>query len=153
MSVVVGYRRIGSPVNKEEGGVRALVVQQAKQRCPTGGVRGVQVSTLCDKFFDDFLVAASCRCMERRFPGFTDSVELTKVLTPLSYERFSVLNKGSWRGFAPTVFSMKNRIPHFGSSCKGLYFCGQSIAVGGGIDAVTEDAFQTAEWIAARERF
>ena len=92
-------------------------------------------------------------CMERRFPGFTDSVELTKVLTPLSYERFSVLNKGSWRGFAPTVFSMKNRIPHFGSSCKGLYFCGQSIAVGGGIDAVTEDAFQTAEWIAARERF
>lgn len=92
-------------------------------------------------------------CMERHFPGFTDAVEVTKVLTPLSYGKLSVLYKGAWRGFAPTALSIKHQIPHFVSSCKGLYFCGQSVAVGGGIDAVTEDAYETVEYLLAKEKF
>lgn len=83
-------------------------------------------------------------CMERRFPGFIDSIETVRTLTPLSYEENADLHKGSWRGFAPTVYSLKNRIPRCVKGCRGLYFCGQSVAVGGGIDAVTEDAYDTA---------
>lgn len=88
-------------------------------------------------------------CLDRRFPGFSDSIETVKTLTPLDYEDNAALYKGSWRGFAPTVFSLKNRMPRTVGNCRGLYFCGQSVAVGGGIDAVTEDAYDTALFIKA----
>lgn len=88
-------------------------------------------------------------CLDRRFPGFTDSIETVKTFTPLDYEENTALYKGSWRGFAPTVFSLKNRMPRTAGNCRGLYFCGQSVAVGGGIDAVTEDAYDTALFIKA----
>lgn len=86
-------------------------------------------------------------CMERRFPGFTDSIETVRTLTPLTYEENAALYKGSWRGFAPTVYSLKNKMPRIIKGCRGLYFCGQSVAIGGGIDAVTEDAYDTAVMI------
>lgn len=88
-------------------------------------------------------------CMERRFPGFIDSIETVRTLTPLSYEENTALYKGSWRGFAPTVYSLKNKMPRVVKECRGLYFCGQSVAVGGGVDAVTEDAYDTALFIEA----
>lgn len=91
-------------------------------------------------------------CLERHFPGFTDSIVSAQVSTPLTYENRSGVRNGAWRGFAPTVLTLRNRIGHTHKGCGGLFFCGQSMAIGGGVDALTEDAYETAQWVENRLR-
>lgn len=107
--------------------------------------KGEEIERQCRLMAVDELNA----CLERRFPGFTDAIETVQVLSPLSYEEKAPLLKGSWRGFAPTPLSEKHKMVRTTPKCRGLYFCGQSVALGGGIDAITEDAYEAADYVEA----
>jgi len=79
------------------------------------------------------LAKAVAEALDKRIPGFKDSIEVTDVATPATYIRYANLYKGSWEGFAPIPSSLKYNIKNTIDGIKGLYLCGQWTTVGGGI--------------------
>lgn len=71
--------------------------------------------------------------IERRYPGFTQEIEVTDVSTPVTYERLTNVYRASYEGFSPTPGAMKTRIQKTVPNIKNLLLCGQWTIAGGGI--------------------
>ena len=77
--------------------------------------------------------------IERRYPGFTQEIEVTDVSTPVTYERLTNVYRASYEGFSPTPKAMKTRIQKTVPNLKNLLLCGQWTAAGGGICTSVQD--------------
>lgn len=79
------------------------------------------------------LADAVADVVEKRIPGFKESIMVTDVSTPATYVRVANLYQGSFEGFAPIPSSLKinikKTIPGLGRFC----ICGQWTTAGGGI--------------------
>jgi len=71
--------------------------------------------------------------IDKRFPGFSEEIEVEDIATPATYIRYANLYKASWEGFAPTPAALKVNIKRTVKGVKGLILAGQWITAGGGL--------------------
>ena len=82
--------------------------------------------------------------IEKRYPGFTQEIEVTDVSTPVTYERLTNVYQASYEGFSPTPEAMKTRIQKTVPDLKNLLLCGQWTIAGGGICTCVQSGKETA---------
>lgn len=83
--------------------------------------------------------------LDKKFPGFKDSIKVLDVSTPATYVRYANVYKGSWEGFAPTPAALKTNIGKTVDGVKNLYLAGQWTTPGGGLCAAVQSGKTTAE--------
>lgn len=71
--------------------------------------------------------------LDKRIPGFAESVRVTDVATPATYIRYANLYKGSFEGFEPTPDVLSVNIKKTIKGLKGLVLAGQWTTAGGGL--------------------
>ena len=85
--------------------------------------------------------------MERRFPGFRDSLKYAELATPRTIERYANKNGGAVAGPKQMIGQhMFNRM-HTKTKWKNLYACGESTVMGTGTPAVTVSGISAANAI------
>lgn len=85
--------------------------------------------------------------MERRFPGFRDSLKYAELATPRTIERYANKNGGAVAGPKQMIGQhMFNRM-HTKTKWKNLYACGESTVMGTGTSAVTVSGISAANAI------
>jgi len=70
--------------------------------------------------------------LERYFPGFSDSVDMTDVATPLTFHRYTANQEGSliaWASVPETPMMLKKKI----KGIKNMYLAGHWVMPGGGV--------------------
>jgi phytoene dehydrogenase-like protein len=76
--------------------------------------------------------------LEKRFPGLTKQVEAVDVATPLTYERYAGLWRGSYEGWLPTSktfgYAMRTTLP----GLQNFSMVGQWVCPGGGLPTVAQ---------------
>ncbi|HWR23600.1 MAG TPA: NAD(P)/FAD-dependent oxidoreductase [Feifaniaceae bacterium] len=77
--------------------------------------------------------------IEKRYPGFTQEIEITDVSTPATYERLTNAYKASFEGFAPVPGMMTKKIQKSVPGIQNLVLCGQWTMAGGGICTCVQD--------------
>lgn len=96
------------------------------------------------------LAGAVADAVERRIPGFKDSIAVVDVSTPATYVRLANLYKASFEGFAPTPAALKTRINHTVPGIKNLILCGQWTTAGGGICTAVSSGKKAAQLAAKK---
>lgn len=85
--------------------------------------------------------------LEKRFPGFINSVILTDLATPSTIQRYCLKNNGAVAGPKQMIGQhMFNRL-HIRSPWPHLFYCGESTAMGTGTPAVTISGLSAANAI------
>jgi len=75
-------------------------------------------------------------CLEQRFPGISDQVEMVDVSTPVTFERFTGNWQGSFEGWLITPQNSDTMMKPMSQTLPGLqnfYMCGQWVEPGGGL--------------------
>lgn len=85
--------------------------------------------------------------LDRKYPGFRESIRVQDVSTPATYLRYTNVYKGSWEGFAPTPAALRANIKKSVDGIKGLYLAGQWTTPGGGLCTAVQSGKATAEAI------
>jgi len=71
--------------------------------------------------------------IDKRFPGFSDMIEMRDMTTPLTYVRYTENWQGSHQGWMITpetgLYHIKNMLPHL----KNFFMAGHWVFVGGGV--------------------
>lgn len=83
--------------------------------------------------------------IEKRFPGFTDEIEVTDVATPATYVRLNSLYKASFEGFTPTPAGLRAKIESTVPGVANLLLAGQWMSPGGGICTAVYSGRQAAK--------
>lgn len=85
--------------------------------------------------------------LESRFGGVKDSLEVTDVATPATYERYTHIWRGSYQGFAPTPAlvgtSFEKKLP----GLRNFYMVGQWVEPAGGLPRAMFSARNVAQII------
>lgn len=77
--------------------------------------------------------------IEKRYPGFTQEIEVTDVSTPVTYERLTNVYKASYEGFAPVRGMLTKRIQKSVPGLNNLVLCGQWTVAGAGMCTCVQD--------------
>jgi phytoene desaturase len=86
-------------------------------------------------------------CLETKYPGITQAVEVIDVATPSTYHRLNNLYLGSYEGFLPLPQALQETIANQIPGIANLYLAGQWITPGGGIPPAILSGIQTAKQI------
>jgi len=68
--------------------------------------------------------------LERRYPGFTDAVEMSETASPITWERYTRAWKGAYMGFIPE--NLLKSMP-LSSKIKNMFLCGIWTQISGGL--------------------
>jgi phytoene dehydrogenase-like protein len=79
------------------------------------------------------IAAEVIETVDKKFPGFGKSVEVTDVATPATYERYTGNWMGSFEGWLMTPKTMLTKIPDTLPGLKDFYMIGQWVMPGGGL--------------------
>jgi phytoene dehydrogenase-like protein len=79
------------------------------------------------------IAAEAVEAIDKKFPGFSKSVEVTDVATPATYERYTGNWMGSFEGWLMTPKTMLKKIPDTLPGLKDFYMIGQWVMPGGGL--------------------
>ncbi|MBN1813479.1 MAG: NAD(P)/FAD-dependent oxidoreductase [Anaerolineae bacterium] len=94
--------------------------------------------------------------LDKRFPGFTDDVEVVDVATPLTYERYTGNWQGSMEGWLITTKTMKMAMGKgMDKTLPGLenfYMIGQWVEPGGGLPPAATSARKVIGMICKQDR-
>lgn len=77
--------------------------------------------------------------IERRYPGFTQEIEITDVATPATYVRLTNAYQASYEGFAPVGSMIAAKIQKSVPGVGNLILCGQWSMVGAGLCTCVQD--------------
>lgn len=81
--------------------------------------------------------------LEKRFPGFTGSVDLTDVATPVTMHRYTLNWRGAYEGWQPSTRTFGLRMSRTLPGLDSFYMTGQWVEPGGGIPGVVFSARHT----------
>jgi prolycopene isomerase len=99
---------------------------------------------------DDYLIkkerekARLIAVLEKRFPGFTDSVRYVEVATPRTIERYTLKNGGAVAGPKQMLGQHMLHRLHTRSEWDNLFCCGESTVMGTGTPTVTTSGISAA---------
>lgn len=82
------------------------------------------------------IAATLVSCLEQRFPGLREQVEVSDVATPLTFERYTGNWRGSFEGWLLTPANAHTIMRRMSQTLPGLshfYLCGQWVEPGGGL--------------------
>jgi phytoene dehydrogenase-like protein len=79
------------------------------------------------------ILSAVIRLLDRRWPGLSAQVEMTDVVTPLTYERHTGNWRGSPQGWRPTPRTALKQLPKTLPGLENFYLAGQWTVPGGGL--------------------
>jgi phytoene dehydrogenase-like protein len=74
--------------------------------------------------------------LEVHYPGISSSVEVTDVVTPYTFWRYTLNDKGSWEGWLMTAEAMRTSVERTLPGLKDFYMAGQWVMPGGGVPPV-----------------
>ncbi len=94
--------------------------------------------------------------LERRYPGFGRTIEITDVATPLTFERYTGNWKGSINGWMVTPETMKvimgKGLPKQLPGLRNFYMAGQWVEPGGGLPSAAVSGRNVIQLICAADR-
>jgi phytoene dehydrogenase-like protein len=82
-------------------------------------------------------------CLERIYPGISDSIEVIDVATPKTDVRYTGVKEGAYEGFMPSRENMMKMLPMYLPKLQNFYMSGQWISPGGGLPP----SAQTGKWV------
>jgi phytoene dehydrogenase-like protein len=80
--------------------------------------------------------------LEKRYPGISDSIEVSDVATPVTDVKYTGVWKGAYEGFMPTSKNLMDNLNPFIPGLKKFYMAGQWLFPGGGLPP----AGQSGKW-------
>jgi phytoene dehydrogenase-like protein len=83
--------------------------------------------------------------IDQRIPGFKESIQVTDVATPATYDRLVNVYKSSFEGFIPTPSALKISFKKNIPGINHLLLCGQWMTAGGGICSAISSGKEAAE--------
>jgi phytoene dehydrogenase-like protein len=86
-------------------------------------------------------------CLDLRFPGLREQVEVVDVSTPLTTERYTGNWQGSPQGWVVTVQNMTHNLPNKLDGLERFYMAGQWVRMGGGLPGGVRSAQDTVRQI------
>lgn len=89
--------------------------------------------------------------LEKLFPGIGAAVEVTDVVTPLTYWNAARSWRGAYEGWLPNAAGLFGHVERTLPGLEGLYLAGQWIEPGGGVPTALASGRKTAQAICAAE--
>jgi phytoene dehydrogenase-like protein len=86
-------------------------------------------------------------CLDQRFPGLREQVEVVDVATPLTTERYTGNWQGSPQGWQTTVQNLTRNLPNKLDRLERFYLAGQWVQMGGGVPGGVQSARNTVRQI------
>jgi phytoene dehydrogenase-like protein len=83
--------------------------------------------------------------VDKRITGFAQSIKVTDVATPATYDRLVNVYKSSYEGFSPTPKALRMNLKKNIPGVNHLLLCGQWVTAGGGICTAISSGKEAAE--------
>jgi phytoene dehydrogenase-like protein len=71
--------------------------------------------------------------LERHYPGLSSQVEVTDVVTPYTFWRYTLNHEGAWEGWLMTAKAMRTMVERTLPGLSDFYMAGQWVMPGGGV--------------------
>ncbi len=146
---------VGNPDLLDESEVTAYILSiDDKTLCDENGHVVVAIGPTFANWYDgdadDYLLkkenekARLIAVLEKRFPGFTNSVRYAEVATPRTIERYTLKNGGAIAGPKQMLGQHILHRLHIKSEWDNLFCCGESTVMGTGTPTVTTSGISAA---------
>ena len=149
---------VGNPEKLDESEVTAYILSvDDKTLCPLDGHVVMAIGPTFQNW--DYSNKEECKnkkeiekerllkVLEKRFPGFIDSVRYSEVATPKTIERYTLKNGGAVAGPKQMLGQHMFKRLHIKTDWENLYACGESTIMGTGTPTVTTSGISAANAI------